>query len=133
MYPTSNNSTYATTYYDREGVRLDGKNTYLLRFEGDNLPPVTSFWSVTAYDAGTRDLYPNEAKLYGYGTNIPETRYGKDGSVEIILSHTAPENAGEVNWLPIPEDGAWMVLRFYAPKTEVINLEYEIPGFVRIG
>ena len=38
-----------------------------------------------------------------------------------------------VNWLPIPKDGAWMVLRFYAPKPEVINLEYEIPGFVRIG
>jgi len=133
MYPTSNNSTYATTYYDREGTRLGGKNTYLLRFEGDNLPPVTSFWSVTAYDAGTRDLYPNEAKLYNYGTNIPDTRYGKDGSVEIILSHTAPENVGEVNWLPIPEDGAWMVLRFYAPKQEVINLEYEIPGIVRIG
>jgi hypothetical protein len=59
--------------------------------------------------------------------------YNEDGSVEIILSHTAPENAGEVNWLPIPEDGTWMVLRFYAPKPEVINLEYDIPGFVRIG
>ncbi len=133
MYPTSNNSTYATTYYDREGVRLDGKRTYLLRFEADNLPPVTSFWSVTVYDNGERDLYPNEAKLYNYGTNIPETRYGEDGSVEIVLSHSEPENAGEVNWLPIPEDGVWLVLRFYAPKPEVMNLEYEIPGFVRIG
>jgi hypothetical protein len=133
MVPSNNNSTYATTVFDRDGLRLNGKNTYLLRFEADNLPPVTSFWSVTAYDAGTRDLYPNQAKLYNYGTNIPYTRYGEDGSVEIILSHTAPENAGEVNWLPIPEDETWMVLRFYAPKPEVINLEYDIPGFVRIG
>jgi len=133
MYPTNNNSTYATTIFDREGVRLNGKHTYRLRFDGDNLPPVTCFWSVTAYDAGTRDLYPNEAKRYNYGTNIPETRYGEDGSVEIILSHTAPENVAEVNWLPIPKDGPWMVLRFYAPKQEVINLEYNIPGIVRIG
>ena len=133
MYPTSNNSTYATTVFDSKGLRLDGKHTYLLRFEGNNLPPVTSFWSVTVYDAGTRDLYPNKAKLYNYGTNIPETRYGEDGSVEIILSHTKPENAAEVNWLPIPKDGPWMVLRFYAPKQEVIDLEYDIPGIVRIS
>lgn len=40
---TSDNDTYATAYYDREGVRLNGRDTYLLRIEGDNLPPVTSF------------------------------------------------------------------------------------------
>jgi hypothetical protein len=133
MYPTNNNSTYATTVFDREGARINGMHTYLLRFEGNNLPPVTSFWSVTAYDAGTRDLYPNEAKLYNYGTNIPETRYGKDGSVEIILSHSVPENVAEVNWLPIPASETWMVLRFYAPKQEVINLEYNIPGIAKIS
>jgi len=133
MVPTSNNSTYATTVFDRDGLRLTGKHTYLLRFEGDNLPPVTSFWSVTAYDAGTRDLYPNQAKLYNYGTNNPETRYGEDGSVEIILSHTPPENADEINWLPIPAGETWMALRFYAPKPEVTNLEYEIPGIQRIA
>jgi hypothetical protein len=132
MYPTNNNSTYATTYYDREGAWLSGKHTYLLRFEADNLPPATSFWSVTAYDTGARDLYPNEANLYNYGTNIPETRYGEDGSVEIVLSHTAPDNVDKVNWLPVPKEGAWMVLRFYAPKAEVINFEYEIPGFERV-
>ncbi|MCK5277350.1 MAG: DUF1254 domain-containing protein, partial [Cyclobacteriaceae bacterium] len=52
MYPTSNNSTYATTYYDANDIRIDGKGVYRLRFEKDNYPPATYFWSVTAYDAG---------------------------------------------------------------------------------
>ena len=77
-------------------------------------------------------MYPTGAKLYNYGTNVPEIRYGEDGSVEIVISHTAPGNEDRVNWLPIPEEGAWMVLRFYAPKAEVVNFEYEIPGFERV-
>ena len=132
MYPVANNSTYATTYYDAGDVRIDGTKAYRLRFEKDKIPPVTSFWSITAYDVGTRDLYPNHAHLYSYGSNNPDTRYGDDGSVEIILSHEEPENSAEINWLPIPADGVWIVLRFYAPKRAVMSLQYEIPGIERI-
>ena len=128
MYPVANNSTYATTYNDANDVQIDGSKTYRLRFEADELPPVTSFWSVTAYDAGTRDLYPNEAELYNYGTNIPYTRYEDDGSVEIILSHEEPANSSDINWMPIPSDRVWIAVRFYAPKDEVMDRTYELPG-----
>jgi hypothetical protein len=69
-------------------------------------------------------------KVIMYGDSI--VLMGIQAGLE-VASHSAPQNAGEVNWLPIPEDGAWMVLLFYAPKSEVINLEYDIPGFVRIS
>ena len=131
MYPVTNNSTYATTYNDSKDVPLDGKSTYRLRFEKDEIPPATVFWSVTAYDAGTRDLYPNEDNIYSYGSNIPATCYEEDGSLEIILSHKKPENASELNWLPIPKDGAWICIRFYAPKAEVLDGTYRLPGLVR--
>jgi hypothetical protein len=48
------------------------------------------------------------------------------------LSHEEPENSAEINWLPIPAEGVWIVLRFYAPKDEVMSLQYEIPGIERI-
>jgi hypothetical protein len=133
MYPVTNNSTYATTYNDANDIKIEGDGVYRLRFEKDNFPPATYFWSVTAYDAGTRDLYPNERNLHNYGTNIPYTKYGEDGSFEVIFSHEEPENSSAINWLPIPRDGAWIGIRFYAPKQEVIDLEYEIPGIERIN
>lgn len=132
MYPVTSNSTYATTYNDLHDQPIDGRFSYVLRFEKDELPPVTNFWSVTAYDAGTRDLYPNEAGLHNYGSNNPDTLYDEDGSVEILFSHAAPEDVTAVNWLPIPEEGAWIVVRFYAPEDEVLNLDYELPGIEKI-
>ena len=132
MYPVTNNSTYATTYNDADDVRIDGKGVYRLRFDKENYPPATYFWSVTAYDAGTRDLYPNEWNLHNFGTNIPYTKYGDDGSFEVIFSHEKPDNVEEINWLPIPDDGAWLCIRFYAPTDEVINLKYEIPGVEKL-
>ncbi len=133
MYPSTNNSTYATTYFDSKDVLIDGESTYKLRFDTDNYPPATSFWSITAYDAGTRDLFPNEWNLHNYGTNVPFTKYEEDGTFEVIISHQRPANAEEINWFPIPEDGAWMCIRFYAPKQEVIDLDYEIPGIEKIN
>ena len=35
-------------------------------------------------------------------------------------------------WLPIPADGAWIALRFYAPKDEVMSRQYTIPGIERL-
>ncbi len=128
MYPVTNNSTYSTTYNDAQNRPIDGNNTYRLRFEAEELPPATNFWSVTAYDAGTRDLYPNEARRYNYGSNNPDTVYEEDGAVEITFSHEEPSNSADINWLPIPREGSWIVVRFYAPKDSVLNGEYVLPG-----
>ena len=131
MWPQSSNSTYAMAYVDTDGDTLTGVNSYRMKIAADNLPPVTSFWSVSAYDAGTTDLYPNEAGLHNYGSNNPHTDYQEDGSVEIVFSNTRPENLEGANWLPIPEEPAWIILRFYAPRSQVMALEYDIPGIRR--
>ena len=70
---------------------------------------------------------------HNFGTNVPYTKYEEDGSFEVIISHQEPENREEINWLPIPADGAWMCIRFYAPTQQVIDLEYEIPGIEKIN
>jgi hypothetical protein len=132
MVPVATNSTYALSYVDAEGNKLTGHNSYRMIIPADAMPPVTSFWSVTVYEAGTFDLYPNEAGLYAVGPNHPGTVYKDDGAVEIIFSHTRPENLGDANWLPIPETSLFAEVRFYAPMPEVMSLEYDIPSIERI-
>lgn len=43
---------------------------------------------MTAYDAGTTELFPSEARPYAVGTNHPNKK---------------PQNVGKANCLPIPE------------------------------
>ena len=115
-------------WVDTDGDTITGDNTYRMVIPGDDMPPVTSFWSVTAYDAGTTDLYPNEAGLHNVGSNNPDTVYQEDGSVEIVFSNERPDDLEGANWLPIPVEPAWIILRFYAPGPRVMALEYDIPG-----
>jgi hypothetical protein len=115
---------------DQDGGVLDGTNTYTLRFSGERLPPATNFWSVTAYEAGTNDLYPNDAGLYMVGSNNPNTKYADDGSVDIIFSHQQPDNQ-TANWLPVPNGPFWAIIRFYAPTPEILSGDYQTPGIVK--
>jgi hypothetical protein len=130
MWPTPTNSTYALAFNDQDGGVLDGTNTYTLRFSGESLPPATNFWSVTAYEAGTNDLYPNDAGLYMVGSNNPDTKHADDGSVDIIFSHQRPDNQ-TANWLPVPDGPFWSIIRFYAPTPEVLSGDYQTPGIVK--
>src|SRR6516225_2316752 len=45
---------YIASYKDRDGNWLSGSNTYKLHVPAN--PPVTQFWSATAYDEGTRRM-----------------------------------------------------------------------------
>ena len=96
------------------------------------MPPATTFWSITLYETGTYDLYPNEEEIYVVGSNHASTVFGDDVSVEIVFAHTRPSDLGEANWIPVPEGPFWLGARFYAPAPEVFSGEYELPGIVRL-
>ena len=52
-----------TTFVDGDKVRLDGSTgSYSLTLRPP--PPVKAFWSVTLYDAGSFELYPNPLRRY---------------------------------------------------------------------
>ncbi len=127
MWPKTQNSTYALAYVDGDGTTLTGADRYSLKFAVDQIPPATSFWSVTVYDAGSFDLFPNPEELYVVGSNHPGTRFAEDGSVEVVFSRERPEQLGDANWIPIPEGEFLLLIRFYAPTPEVLDLTYEIP------
>jgi len=50
----------------------------LVALRRTRFPRLTSCWSVTAHDGGTRDLYLNEVGLYSYGSNQVETMSDAD-------------------------------------------------------
>jgi hypothetical protein len=127
MWPASANSTYALTYVDSNDELMTGDQLYSLKFDADQLPPATSFWSVTLYETGTYDLYPNKGGIHVVGSLHDSTRYADDGSLEVLFSHQKPAESAAVNWIPAPRGEFWLAVRFYAPTESVIRREYVIP------
>ncbi len=131
MYPTTEVSRYADLFTDGAGTPLAGEKTYTMTFAKDQFPPVTTFWSLTIYSLGTYDLVANPIDRYMIGPETPGLEFGHDGSLTITLSHEKPADPAAVaNWLPSPKGGYFAMVRFYAPTTRVLNLDYQLPDII---
>ncbi|MBK8053406.1 MAG: DUF1254 domain-containing protein [Saprospiraceae bacterium] len=115
---------YPQIIYDNNGEKLSGKYSYQMIIPKEKVSPVTSFWSITIYQAS--DFVPNKYFHYSVGDakKYPVKR-NADGSVTITFSH-APPNENELgNWLPTPTADLdfRVVYRMYGPKPEILNSE----------
>jgi len=124
-------SIYPASITDSSGARLSGSNRYRIRFAAGALPPVDAFWSITAYDMATSQLVENALQRYAIGDRTKGLRYGKDGSLEIILSATRPPQ-GASNWLPVPKGAFHVVTRLYLPRAEALDGRYVLPPIEKI-
>lgn len=124
-------SIYPAAVMDNKGQMFDGTRTYRMRFEAGKLPPVGAFWSVTAYDLATAKLADNKIGRYQFGDRTKGVKYGKDGSLTIILSSTPPKE-GISNWLPTPAGRYHLVTRMYLPKPEALDGRYVLPPVERV-
>lgn len=116
------------TFVDGGGATLDASNgRYRLRLTQP--PPVDAFWSVTLYDAGTFELYPNPLKRYLINDRTPSLRAEPDGSVEISIQHDRPATG---NWLPAPAGPYFLVIRSYLPKPAALNGQWLPPAVERV-
>jgi len=122
---TEEEAIYAQTDFDGEGELLNGARNYLLRFAGDELPPVDAFWSVSLYGA---DYYfiENPIGRHAIGDRTPGLDYGRDGSLEIQIGNQRPSR-GVSNWLPAPSGNFYLILRMYHPQRAIREREYRIP------
>lgn len=121
---------YAFAYVDGAGERLNGANTYTLRF--DPTPPVNAFWSVTMYSTPDYYLYPNPIDRYSIGDRTPGLVYDDNGAITITISHTEPTDAtARANWLPAPSADFRPGMRMYAPKAAVLDQTYILPPITR--
>ncbi|WP_043289050.1 DUF1254 domain-containing protein [Paraburkholderia oxyphila] len=119
---------YPTAFLDKNGKRLDGANRYVLHFGKNELPPVDAFWSLTMYDSrGFQVANPLNRFSIGSRDNL---RFNADGSLDLYIQHDSPGPDKESNWLPSPASGQLQpTLRLYAPRADVLDNDWQPPGF----
>jgi hypothetical protein len=125
---------YPVSRVDADGRRLDGGSRYRITFPAGELPPVDAFWSLSVYGP---DMFfaPHPSGRYTIGDRTPGLAPSPDGSLEIVLSATAPAappGGGPVNWLPVPDGAFVLMLRLYLPGGAVLTGEYVYPPVERI-
>jgi hypothetical protein len=121
---------YPTTFVDKDGEQLSGKNNYILHFEKKEIPPVNAFWSVTLYNAKSF-LSANKLNRYGLGDR-DSLRFNKDGSLDIYIQHENPGKDKESNWLPAPLEDFNLSMRLYWPKNEVLHKWWIPPAIKKV-
>ncbi len=119
---------YPIRYNDSDNAPLSGENSYTIKLPTQ--PPVNAFWSITMYDSTTKMLVNNELNRYKIGDDTPGIVKGKDGSITVRLSHSKPVDSN-VNWLPAPDKGFYLLFRMYQPKDAVMNGEWKLPEVVK--
>ena len=111
---------YPATRNDSKGETIDtSKHNYTLTFPAGQFPPVNAFWSVTMYDGKSQLLIENSINRYLINSPmLPDMKTNQDGSLTIYIQKDSPGADKESNWLPAPNDTAYLVMRLYWPKTE---------------
>jgi hypothetical protein len=109
---------YPITRTDGNGQTLDtGKHNYTLTFPAGKLPPVNAFWSVTMYDGKSQLLIKNPINRYLINSPmLSAMKKNADGSLTLYIQKDSPGKTKESNWLPAPDDTAYLVMRLYWPK-----------------
>ena len=123
---------YPRAETDEDGNVLTGKNSYVLHFEKDALPPVKDkgFWSITAY-GDDNFLIDNELNRYCINDRSNVT-LNADGTLDIYLQATRPEDESKVNnWLPTGSEGFHLYMRIYLPRDSAINGTWRAPTITK--
>ncbi len=115
---------------DSQGRPLEGAHRYTLHFASGQLPPARAMWSLAAYDSQGMPV-ANPLDRYALGDRDP-LQYNADGSLDVIISHAAPEPGAQANWLPVAATGpVTVLLRAYAPAAALLDGLWTPPAAVR--
>jgi hypothetical protein len=119
---------------DADGKPFDGANRYAIRFAPDQMPPAKQFWSVTMYSLPQRLLVANPINRYLLNTPMmPNWVKDADGGYTFHIQNEAPAPDREVNWLPAPKGGFYMVMRLYVPSKEAQDGIWRAPRPVKVA
>ena len=81
------------------------------------MPPVDAFWSITLYDSAGFQV-GNNLNRFAVSSWMP-FKYNADGSLDLYFRNESPGKDKEANWLPAPKEAFNLLMRMYAPKSEV--------------
>ncbi|HEY6372266.1 MAG TPA: DUF1254 domain-containing protein [Candidatus Sulfotelmatobacter sp.] len=124
-------ATYPLNLGDSEGRPLDGTYKYTLHFDKGETPPASAFWSVTLYDAEGFQV-ANPLNRFTLSSWMP-LKYNADGSLDLHFQNESPDTDEQTNWLPAPKGPFNLILRLYAPKSEVLSGKWNPPPVVRVA
>lgn len=115
---------------DANGTPFDGSTAYTITFPAGELPPVDAFWSITLYDAD-RFLHPNHRHRHLLGSrDLPQMHRDEDGSLTLIVQHTAPPEPLLANWLPCPTGPFHLAFRTYLPGQAIRTGAWQAPPVI---
>jgi len=130
---TPNETTYFYQDLDADGARLDGTQTYSIRFEAGALPPVQGFWSLTVYNKH-HFFHANGLDRFSLGTKNKNLTFADDGSLTLTVGGDAPTDPATLaNWLPAPADAFSVYLRAYWPDGAILDGTWAPPAVERVG
>jgi hypothetical protein len=110
---------YPMNLADSAGDPLDGAFRYWIHFEQGATPPVNAFWSVALYDTEGFQV-ANPINRFALGSWMP-LKFNADGSLDLFIQNQSPDVDRTPNWLPAPKGPFNLLMRLYAPKTEVLT------------
>ncbi len=120
---------------DNENTTLGSGQTYVLKFDKDNLPikSVSGFWSIILVDFPNYRVVGNELERYNFNNYSPLT-FEKDGGLKIYISPAYNPEWPKSNWLPSPKAGDFnLTIRMYVPKENVVNGDWFPLGVEKTG
>jgi len=99
---------------DEDDRFLTGAERYRIRFLPANLPPARAFWRLTTSPPAT-------ARFRREIGDRSDLAVHADGSLDIFIQTSPPEEPKLSNWLPCPEGVFNLVLRLYAPDQAALR------------
>ncbi len=121
MPPRISHSTKSKTLRsaDASAKEIGVASSFTLTFPAGKFPPVNAFWSATMYDGKSQLLIKNPINRYLINSPmLPDLKKNEDGSLTLYIQRDSPGADKESNWLPAPNDTAYLIMRLYWPKTE---------------
>ena len=125
----SEEAMYILVNRDSEGKPINGKHQYQVTFASGQLPDVSEFWSITAYD-NTGNLVVNDYERYSLNEAIVPLDYSEDG--QLVLKFGGSEDEDSANWLPLPKKDMTLVFRAYGPGPDIVSQKWAPPQVVRL-
>jgi hypothetical protein len=123
-------SAYLASYRDGSAAFLNGSNNYRLKVPAN--VPIANFWSVTVYDNQTRSMIVNDEARVSRGSP-DELAVNDDGSIDLYFGPMRPEGSGS-NWVQTNPNEGWFVLfRFFGPEREYYDKSWKLPDFQKIN
>jgi len=106
---------YLLAFRDSDGNVLDGRKNYQIHFPLGGLPQVDAFWSLTLYRKEDYLFYDNPQQIFAIGDRTKGLMYDSNGGLTLCISHLPPTHIA--NWLPSPQEGFYLALRLYLPRS----------------